>query len=264
MAKLFLAFARTGLITGAVILLFVLSAPLLRKKYTARLRRAVWLLLAVLLLLPFSLFPTVLLPGREAPLQIELPVAAAEAVLARQQPDSSAANSGWQRDAAGQAAALPANDPVPAARPAAQPAAVAQPTDLSPLLPQKPTPPTPAPLSPLGIASFVWLGGALMLLLGQLLHYALWRRRLRRWDQPLSPQLAQAVDRAAQVVRLRRPPPALLAESSPRSSLPSSPPSSPRSSLAAAPPPRPGHRPGAPAAPTRPGHRLPLGIFFSY
>ena len=208
MAKLFLAFARTGLITGAVILLFVLSAPLLRKKYTARLRRAVWLLLAVLLLFPFSLFPTVLLPGREAPLQIELPVAAAEAVLARQQPDSSAANSGWQRDAAGQAAALPANDPVPAARPAAQPAAVAQPTDLSPLLPQKPTPPTPAPLSPLGIASFVWLGGALMLLLGQLLHYALWRRRLRRWDQPLSPQLAQAVDRAAQVVRLRRPPPA--------------------------------------------------------
>ena len=51
MAKLFLAFARTGLITGAVILLFVLSAPLLRKKYTARLRRAVWLLLAVLVVL---------------------------------------------------------------------------------------------------------------------------------------------------------------------------------------------------------------------
>ena len=218
MTQLFLAFARTGLSTGALVLFFALLTPLMRKKYTAGLRRAVWLLLAVRLLLPFSLFPAFLFPGKEAPVQIELPAAVAETVAPLRHPGGETALDLGQPLSEGDHA-LPAGGAHPEnadAAAAGQPGAVPPPDSpqaensgaLPALLPQKPASPVPAPLSPLGIAALVWVCGMLLFLLDQLLRYALWRRQLRRWDLPLSPKLEQAVDRAAQVVRLRRLPPA--------------------------------------------------------
>lgn len=158
MRTLFLEWLAVGGAVSCLIVLFAALTPLLRRYYQARLRKLVWLVLAVRLLLPWSL-P---LPQTQQPVvTVTVPAAAAQPV-ALPEPRI-------QADPA----------PVSALTKAAQP----QPAGRS----------LPAPLD---VAAALWLVGALLFALTPLARYGLWRRGLRRWDRPLSPA-AQAHYRAA-------------------------------------------------------------------
>ena len=170
MRALFLSFLTVGIAVSCLIALFAALTPLLRRHYKARLRRLVWLVLAVRLLIPWSL-P---LPAAASPVvKVTVPAAAAQRV----------------EEYAVPTAGGPGPIPVSEFNEAMQP----RPTGRS----------LPAPLD---MAAALWLAGVLLFALVPLARYGLWRHGLRRWDRPLSPA-AQACYRAACArVGLAKPP----------------------------------------------------------
>lgn len=167
MRTLFLNFLTVGLAVSCLIALAAALAPLLRKYYRARLRKLVWLVLAVRLLLPWS----VPLPQAQQPVvTLTVPAAAAQPVVLSEPLPAGAPQASGVNSAAGQD--RPANS-------------------------------LPAPLD---IAAALWLGGALLFLLAPLARYGLWRRGLRRWDRPLSPAAGAAYERACRRAAVRRVP----------------------------------------------------------
>lgn len=168
MRALFLEFFTVGIAGSCLIALFAALTPLLRRHYRARLRQLVWLLLAVRLLIPWSLpLPTAAPPM----VKVTVPAAAARPL------------------------ALP------------EPRAQGEPV-LFPELEETAPPPKagrslPAPLD---AVAALWLAGTLLLIFVPLARYGVWRHGLRRWDRPLSARAQEHYNAACALVGVARPP----------------------------------------------------------
>ncbi len=153
-----------SLSTAAVIGLFLLLVPLWQKRYSARWRKVIWLLLAVRLLVPFSLE----LPQTAVQLEVDLQAAPA-----------------WQ----GGPVIADSNPVEPAMLPVAEVEAI-QAVDNRAVEPQAAA--SPAAVTPMqrpisrGVLFFaIWLAGAVGFLLWHGVQYGVFRRRALAAAQPL-------------------------------------------------------------------------------
>ena len=173
-----LAFAAQGLPLGLLILLLLAAGNALRRRYGARWTCRLWLVLAVLLLLPLRLA----VPGMPAA-RVTVPASWAQVQSAPAQsaePD------------------FPAGEIAAAVQPHADPAAAE-------------TEPAPAdrvsvPAAPLEVLTGIWLAGAAFVLLWQWGSWMVWRRRAVGRAMPASLDWQTAQETAAQAVPLRRVP----------------------------------------------------------
>ena len=180
-----------SLSAGAAILVLLLLRSGLARRYSARWRCVVWLLLAVRLLIP--------LPLESGILRIELPQR-----LSQPQYGQSAAYSLPQKDAAPvpQAAGQQKKENDTEQTPALPgPEADFQQPETPPILLQKAGP------SALSVACGVWVSGILLCAAGQLLRYFLWRRQTLRWNRPVQDEkLLQQIAAESSAAGLSRPP----------------------------------------------------------
>lgn len=221
MQAFFLDAAVVSAVAGALALLVVLLRPLLHRRYTARLRCAVWWVLALWLCLPLKFTlpqapvrlavprtvaeQTVALPrlGQQAPAGEDTAPGKPAASSAAQAPASQQARpaAGRQSDAASAAVsaapAAPPQGPNAPARPvSAQPQAAAQPA--SPGL----------KLQVWQLAVLGWALAALAVLTVRLSGYLLWCRRTLRWNRPVQDEaLLTLAAKAAAAAGARRPAP---------------------------------------------------------
>ena len=204
-------------VAGSAVLLVVLLRPLLRRRYTARLRCAVWWALALWLCVPLKFT----LP--QAPVHVAVPQAVAQraAVLPsveQRQPHAASqgtpAVSGLPSQGASGAlehsakAALPT--PAPAEKQTARPDTAG--LAAAPTPAQTETPPAPVRqtrlLSLWQLAAFAWAAVAAALLTVRLGAYAVWRRRIMRWSCPVRKKALLALaQKAACAAGVRRPAP---------------------------------------------------------
>lgn len=157
-----------SLSAGAVILVLLLLRSGLSRRYSARWRCILWLLLAVRLLIP--------LPLESGVLRIELPQR-----LSQPRYGQSAAYSLPQKQAAPilQAAAQQQEDVEEQAPILTESEAAFRKKKTSPLLLQKAGP------SVLSVTCGVWVSGILLCAAGQLLRYFFWKRQTLRWNRPV-------------------------------------------------------------------------------
>lgn len=189
-AKLFLNGFGLSLSAGAVILVLLLIRSGLARRYSARWRCVIWLLLAVRLLIP--------LPLESGIFQIELPQRLSQPKYGQSDtysfPQRSAVPNleaaGQQEEgAADQVSVLPELE------------VNFQEPETTAVLLKKAGP------SPLSIACGVWLGGGLLCAAGQLLRYSIWRRRTLRWNQPVQDKsLLKMIKEESSAAKLPQPP----------------------------------------------------------
>lgn len=229
MRAFFLDAAVVSAVAGALALLVVLLRPLLHRRYTARLRCAVWWVLALWLCLPLKFT----LP--QAPVRLAVPRAVAEQTVALPRPaqpvaapgdtahSAPAAPSASQRQGGSGASQAPADaaSGAPAAQPQGQGALSGtqssvpsqhsvQPQDVTP--PQAQPPSQPDAQSPTlqlwQLAVLGWALAALAVLTARLGGYLLWRRRTLRWSRPVQDEALLALsEKAALAAKARRPAP---------------------------------------------------------
>ncbi len=229
MRAFFLDAAVVSAVAGALALLVVLLRPLLHRRYTARLRCAVWWVLALWLCLPLKFT----LP--QAPVRLAVPRAVAEQTVALPRPaqpvaapgdtahSAPAAPSASQRQGGSGASQAPADaaSGAPAAQPqgqgalsGTQPLALSQhsvqPQDVTP--PQAQPPSQPDAQSPTlqlwQLAVLGWALAALTVLAARLGGYLLWRRRTLRWSRPVQDEALLALsEKAALAAKAHRPAP---------------------------------------------------------
>lgn len=185
-----------SLLAGAGAALFRLLAPRLRRRFASRALCAVWLALALWLVLPVHV------TAKQAPVQIEVPAAVSErlnqpasGLLVVPAPASPTApiapavpEAPGSADASAQAESV-----------APQNSAAAQ----SVSAPKSPAPPA-APTLTLGQwLALAWLVGAVAAAVYPLAAYLWWRRGVRRWDFPADGELAGCNAHAAASVGCR-------------------------------------------------------------
>lgn len=180
-----------SLSAGALILILLLLRSGLARRYSARWRCVVWVLLAVRLLIPLPLesgLVRIELPqrlnqpqyGQSVTYQPLRPNVALEPENAVQQTEKD-----WSTTEAG-VSALPD---------------AASTSVASPVLLQKAGP------SVLSIACGVWKIGMILCAVGQLLRYFIWRRQTMRWNEPVeNPKLLEQVVTESRKAGLSRPP----------------------------------------------------------
>lgn len=157
-----------SLLAGAGAALFRLLASRLRRRFASRALCAVWLALALWLVVPVHVSLA------QAPVQVTVPAAVGESLNQQE-------------------ATLPKED-----------AALPQPqTDLpAPAAPAMQEPAAPA-LTLRQQLALVWLAGAALLALHQAAAYLWWRRSIARWDSPADPALRACNEQAAADVGCR-------------------------------------------------------------
>ncbi|HIW54387.1 MAG TPA: hypothetical protein H9883_05420 [Candidatus Ruthenibacterium merdigallinarum] len=189
MQRWFLSLLGTSLSTGALIAVFCALRPLLLRRYTGRMRRLVWLILALRLLV-------VLPAAAPAALSVELPAAAVQPVFPAQ------------------TVQLPATD-APAAGPSVENAAPAVENTVENVENSGKTAWKAEifhTMTPLGLLTGAWLLVALSLFGAQFARYAAWRRAALRWAKPADGACRAAAHSAAQAVGLAHVPPVYLCE----------------------------------------------------
>ena len=179
MQRWFLSLLGTSLSTGALIAVFCALRPLLLRRYTGRMRRLVWLILALRLLV-------VLPSAAPAALSVELPAAAVQPVFPAQ-------------------TTLPAAVDTPAAGPSVENAAPVVENTLKTWKTRRKTAWKAEvfhTMTPLGLLTGAWLLIALSLFSAQFARYAAWRRAALRWAKPADGACRAAAHSAAQAVGL--------------------------------------------------------------
>ena len=154
MQKLFLTFAVEGALLGLLTLVLIGLSGLLRRRYGSRWLSQVWLVLALVALVPLRL----LLPGAPAPVRLDPPAVLFEPVTEEGQN-------------------LPLNERTEFSQETVQIAVKPQETVQQPVAPQ---PEMPAEkklvrLAPLDLLAALWLAGVFLLILWQWGGYLLWR-----------------------------------------------------------------------------------------
>lgn len=180
-----------SLSAGAVILVLLLLRSGLARRYSARWRCLIWLLLAVRLLIP--------LPLESGVLRIELPQR-----LSQPQYGQSTGYSVQQQEAApvpefdGQQVKKNDTEQTPVSP---ESATDIEAPETPPILLQKTGP------SALSVACGVWISGILLCIAGQLMQYFFWRRQTLRWNRPVQDEkLLQQIAAESSAAGLPRPP----------------------------------------------------------
>lgn len=175
---LFGSVIEVALSTAPLILLLVLCSPLLNKRFTAKWRYWVWLVLAIRLAIPFNFS----LP--QAPVQLDPPT---QMVLS-----------------------------TPPAASLVEPESPVLPDHEDPMIPPVETTPAPFP-APQGTgetapftwgqaAARIWAAGGVAVLCWQLFGFLRFRRQIHRWSlPPKRPELRAALDHLTQELKIRQP-----------------------------------------------------------
>ncbi|MDO4539667.1 MAG: M56 family metallopeptidase [Syntrophomonadaceae bacterium] len=184
MERLFLNLLEVSLAAGLVIAILLLLTPVINKRFAARWKYCLWLLIAVRLLVPFSIsWADIPLPsgmGQPSAFIIPVPDIGLNINMPRPTPTIDAAT-----DATAPVAAV--NQPVSTA--AAAPLAAAT-----------------LPLTLVEAAALIWLLGVFMMLLYQFMSYHLCRRQLLRWSYPVSdPDIKDARDELSVAMGIKKP-----------------------------------------------------------
>ncbi|MEG2435320.1 MAG: M56 family metallopeptidase [Ruthenibacterium sp.] len=168
MEQFLLDFLQISALTGALIVLFALCSPFLRRRFRAQMRCFVWLLLAARLLFPFS----IALPQAKAPIQIDVP----QHILTQ--------------TVTLQPAILPQTE---TSFPQSAPPDVQN----APSVRAKPS------FSRAQILFAVWLTGAAALLFVRGIAYAAWKKRTFRWNKTAPITLQKYADAAFKKAQCR-------------------------------------------------------------
>ena len=185
-------------LAGALALLVAALRPLLARRYTARLRCALWWALALWLCLPFK--PT--LP--HAPVQLTVPQAAVEQPVSTGQ----AVPGNVTGPTAGESASPAREEPQPQTGAVAAPPVVVS----EAIMPDNAAEAQPAQTSahqspaPWQLLAILWAAIAAVVLAVRLAGYLAWRRRVLRWNAPVTDRaLLENARSAARAMGLRHP-----------------------------------------------------------
>ncbi len=167
MEQRFLAFFSISLSAGCLALRFCLLRPMLVRHYPTRVRRPVWLILAVRLALPLPLPPS----AQKPVVQPELPATAAQPLEPLFYTDSTTVENPVE------------NPPMPVENPVESVENLGKPPLKSPGFHK---------ICPLSLFACLSLAGSVFLLGTQLLHCGPYRRCLSRWNRPAAPRSSGA------------------------------------------------------------------------
>ncbi len=180
MERIFLTLLPVSAVCAAIIIPLWLLSPLLNRRYAARMKYLLWLVIAARLLIPFDL-------TFDRRLEVSLPDVAKSAYLT----DASTSaddSSPTENSVPAVHASLPVDNPVP----------------VEPVAPKRSTHVRLQEPEPVELLTLVWLSGAAAMLIWQAVVLALFRKKFVRGGRPCSTQTVALAARISNELGLRR------------------------------------------------------------